>query len=125
MDENSCTTTIKYSWFTRNPFRSTYFACLGMAAEMSTGALAMAYIYKREPSVSMLVTKTEAIYSKKAVGITQFTCKDGELIRNSIEKAIATGEGQTIIVKSTGTNGAGETVAEFMITWSFKMRNRK
>jgi hypothetical protein len=31
----------------QNPFRSTYFACLSMAAEMSTGALALG-IYIKE-----------------------------------------------------------------------------
>ena len=32
-------TVVKYSWFTKNPFRSIYFACLAMAAELSTGLL--------------------------------------------------------------------------------------
>ncbi len=37
----SCTVTVPFKWFTKNPFRSTYFACLSMAAEMSTVILAM------------------------------------------------------------------------------------
>jgi hypothetical protein len=32
---------VPYRWFSQNPFRSTYFACLSMAAEMSTGLLGM------------------------------------------------------------------------------------
>ncbi|HVG41559.1 MAG TPA: hypothetical protein VM888_08095, partial [Chitinophagaceae bacterium] len=36
--EEECTVSVPYKWFTQNPFRSTYFACLSMAAEMSTGA---------------------------------------------------------------------------------------
>jgi hypothetical protein len=67
IDENSCTATVPYKWFTRNPFRSTYFACLGMAAEMSTGALCIAHLYKKKPPVSMLVIKVEGEYIKKAV----------------------------------------------------------
>lgn len=43
-----------------------------MAAEMSTGILALAHIHKRQPSVSMLVIKMEAHYHKKAVGPTLF-----------------------------------------------------
>lgn len=46
-------------------FRSTYFACLAMAAEMSTGALAMAHLYHSDPPVSMLVVKLESEYFKK------------------------------------------------------------
>jgi hypothetical protein len=125
IDENSCTTTIRYSWLTRNPFRSIYFACLGMAAEVSTGALGLAHIYKREPGLSMLVTKMEGNYYKKAVGTIHFFCEDGISIRDTVEKAISTGEGQMITARSVGTNSAGEPVAEFFITWSFKTRSRK
>ena len=73
LSEQACTTVVPYKWFSQNPFRSTYFACLAMAAEMSTGILALAQLYKRKPSVSMLVVKLEANYTKKAVGKTYFT----------------------------------------------------
>lgn len=122
MDEERCVTTIPYKWFTRNPFRSTYFACLSMAAEMSTGVLAMTHIQRRKPSVSLLVVKLEANYLKKAVGRTYFTCTDGGLIKKTIEQAVVTGEGVTARVCSIGTNEAGEVIAEFFITWSFKVR---
>lgn len=125
IDEKSCTVTVPYKWFSQNPFRSTYFACLSMAAEMSTGSLCMAHIYKRKPPVSMLVVKTEAEYFKKAVDKTSFICEDGELIRDTIEKAITTGEAKTIRARSVGKNKQGETVAEFYITWSFKVKSTK
>ena len=123
LDASACTVTVPYKWFTRNPFRSTYFACLAMAAEMSTGALWMAQLYKRKPSVSMLVVHLEANYFKKATGRTHFQCSDGLLISDAIQKAIATGEGQTIRARSAGANPSGEPVAEFFITWSFKIRS--
>src|SRR5689334_15423931 len=65
----SCAVTVPYGWRTRNPFRCTYFACLSMAAEMSTGLLAMAQVYGRQPKVSMLVTGLTARYFKKATGL--------------------------------------------------------
>src|SRR5437773_3569297 len=92
IDENSCTTVVPYKWFTKNPFRSTYFACLSMAAEMSTGALCLAHLYKRKPAVSMLVVKVEGEYFKKATGKTSFTCEDGLLIKQTIEEAVKTRE---------------------------------
>ncbi|MBK5272007.1 MAG: DUF4442 domain-containing protein, partial [Bacteroidia bacterium] len=67
-DERHCVVTVPYKWFSKNPFRSTYFACLNMAAEMSTGALAMAHLYKSITPVSMLVVKVESEYFKKATG---------------------------------------------------------
>ena len=120
--EQACSVTVPYKWLSQNPFRSTYFACLAMAAEMSTGALAMAHLYKRKPQVSMLVTKLAAEYHKKAVGGTVFTCEEGQQLNATIEKAIATGEGQEFTARSTGKNEAGEVVAVFFITWSFKAK---
>ena len=123
-NEKKCVTTVPYKWFSKNPFRSTYFASLAMAAEMSTGALALAYVYKRKPSVSMLLVKLEAEYFKKATGKTKFVCEDGELFQKAIEESIATGEARTVKARSIGTNKEGETVADFIITWSFKARRR-
>lgn len=123
LDEKHCVTVVPYKWLTQNPFKSTYFASLSMAAEMSTGLLSMMHIYKRQPAVSMLVVKLEANYFKKATGKTYFTCEDGDKIIATIEESIATGEGTTFTAKSVGKNNAGETVAEFFVTWSFKKKN--
>lgn len=122
LDENKCEVTVPFKWFSQNPFRSTYFACLSMAAEMSTGALALGHLYKRKPAVSMLVVKTEGEYFKKAVDTTTFVCEDGLQIKRMIEEAVATTESRTIRAKTIGKNKAGELVAEFYITWSFKTR---
>ncbi len=124
IDENSAMVTVPYKWFSQNPFRSTYFACLAMAAEMSTGLLAMMHTYKRTPAVSMLVVGLEASYHKKATGKTTFICEAGSHINALIEEAISTGEGKTIRTTSTGVNDKGELVAEFFITWSFKSKGK-
>ena len=123
-NEEECKVTVPFKWFSQNPFRSTYFACLSMAGEMSTGALAMSHVYKRQPAISMLVTHTEGLYFKKATEVTTFVCRDGRAIKETIERAIATGEAQTIVARSEGTNKKGEPVATFLITWSFKVKNR-
>ncbi|HEY4111926.1 DUF4442 domain-containing protein [Puia sp.] len=122
VDGDHCVVTVAYRWFTRNPFRSTYFACLSMAAEMSTGVLAMARVYKHTPSVSMLVVHSEAAYFKKATGLTRFVCNDGAAIKAAVDQAIATGDSATVKARSIGTNAAGDPIAEFFITWSFKVK---
>ena len=124
IDEEKCMVSIPYKWFSQNPFRSTYFACLAMAAEMTTGSLGLMYLHKRKPAVSMLVVKLEAVYFKKAVGLTVFTCADGEKIKNTIEQAIATGEGQAFTATSHGVNEQGEKIADFFITLSFKAKTK-
>lgn len=117
-----CTVSVPYKHFTRNPFRSTYFACLSMAAEMSTGLLAMANIYGRKPAVSMLITEMEGQFHKKAKDLTFFTCSEGEQIRQVIVAAISTGQSQEMKAHSIGKNRRGETIAEFWFTWSFKAK---
>ena len=122
VDENKTVVTVPYKWFSQNPFRSTYFACLAMAAEMSTGLLAMMHTYKTDPAISMLVVGLEATYYKKATCITYFTCDAGKEISDTIAEAIRTGEGRSVKAKSVGTNKDGELVATFFITWSFKAK---
>jgi len=125
LDENKSVVSIPYKWFSQNPFRSTYFACLAMAAELTTGSLSMMHLHKRTPAVSMLVVKLEAVYFKKATGITIFTCEDGQLLKATIEKAIATGEGESFTATSHGVNKQGEKIADFFITWSFKKKSNQ
>ena len=101
-DENMCAVKVPYKWLSQNPFKSTYFACLSMAAEMSTGLLGLMHIHKRQPAVSMLVVKIEGNFIKKATGITVFTCEDGSNIRKTIEDAVISNEGKIITAKSYG-----------------------
>ncbi|MEP7164212.1 MAG: thioesterase [Ferruginibacter sp.] len=123
-DENQSVVTVPYKWFSKNPFRSTYFACLSMAAEMSTGILAMAQIYKREPPISLLVIKTEGTFLKKATGITIFTCNDGAVFQQAVNEAAASGKSTTVAARSTGKDKNGDIIAEFVITWSFKAKSK-
>ena len=64
-DAESCTVKIRYSWFSKNPFKSIYFAVEAMAAEMCSGMLAFGQVYKRNPKISMLVVKMEVNFIKK------------------------------------------------------------
>lgn len=117
-----CAVSIHFKWLTQNPFRSTYFASLSMAAELSTGVLAMAHVFRRKPAVSMLVTNIEGKFHKKATGLTVFECRQGEAIRNTIAAATDLKTPQEIKAHSVGKNREGEVVAEFWITWSFKVK---
>lgn len=122
VNEERCIVTVPFKWFTKNPFRSTYFACLSMAAEMSTGILAMAAIYKQPVAISMLVTGIEGKFYKKATGLTRFVCEEGISIKEIVQKAIEDKESHSILVVATGYNQDNERVAEFRITWSFKVK---
>ena len=120
-----CEITVPFKYLNQNPFRSTYFAVLAMAAEMSTGMLGVIATNKSKPSVSMLVTHLEADFVKKATGLTTFTCTQGKELTAKVEEAILTGEGTTFEALSIGTSQTGEVEARFRVQWSFKARLNK
>jgi len=122
LNEKSCQVSVPYRWLNKNPFKSTFWAVLGMAAEMSTGALVMMYTYKLDPSVSIIVGDCSGEFVAKAKDVTTFVCHDGESIAETVTKAIQTGEPQEVLCKAVGHSEAGEEVARFTFTWKMKKR---
>jgi len=116
--------TIPLWWMSQNPFKSIYFAAQCSAAELSTGLLAIIAIADHG-NISMLLTKVEAKYTKKATSKTTFVCEDGQLILNAVQAAIDTGEGQFVTATSTGIQKSGEVVSVTRLTWSFRVRGAK
>jgi phage terminase large subunit-like protein len=124
VNEHSSAISIRYSWFSKNPFQSIYFACLAMAAEMASGVLALVHTTGRKPTVSMLVFNMQASFHKKAIGKILFICEDGDKIKSAIEQAITSGEGVTCSALSRGFDEQQNCVAEFNITWTFKQKKK-
>jgi hypothetical protein len=122
ISKEQCVVTVKHRWFNQNPFKSMYFAVQAMAAELTTGALVMMQIKKSGKNISMLVANNNSNFSKKATGRITFTCNDGHLIEEAIKQTIATGEGQTIWMKSVGVNEKREQVSEMNFEWSIKLK---
>ena len=124
ISDTSCTTSVRYRWINQNPFKSMFWAVQAMAAELSTGALVMSVIRESGQPISMLLVNNKATFSKKAVGRINFVCEDGEKIKEAIEKAIETGEGQTCWMHSKATNKEGEIVSQFDFEWTLKLKNK-
>jgi hypothetical protein len=118
---DECVTRVRHRWINQNPFQSMYFAVQAMAAELSTGALVMRLISESGQRVSMLVASNETRFGKKARGLIAFTCHDGALAKQALERAIASGEGQTVWMTSVGTNEQGEQVSQFRFEWTLKL----
>lgn len=122
IDEQKAMTTVKHRWINQNPFKSMFWAVQGMAAELSTGVLVMNEIQKSGKKISMLVANNKAAFTKKATGRITFTCEEGHLIADAIQKTIATGEGQTCWMKSVGINSDGVEVSTFHFEWTVKVK---
>lgn len=121
--KENCLVTVKHRWFNQNPFNSMYFAVQAMAAEFTTGALVMYQIKESGKSISMLVANNKSSFTKKATGRITFECNQGNAIKDTIQKAIETKEGQTLWLTSIGINEKGEQVSEMQFEWTIKVRN--
>jgi len=125
MSMQKASISLPYNYLNKNPFRSIYFADLSMAAELSTGILAMAHVEKNPIPVSMLVLGVKAEFVKKAKTRIIFTCFQGELLEKTISQSIAENEGRTCEVFTEGLDADGEVVARFWFTWTFKPKNQQ
>lgn len=118
-----CKATVTHRWINQNPFNSMYFAVQAMAAELTTGALVMNEIQQSGKKISMLVAHNKSSFSKKATGTITFICKDAQLVREGMSKALETGEGQTFWLKSIGYNQENIQVSEMDFQWTVKVKN--
>jgi hypothetical protein len=100
-----------------------YWAVQGMAAELATGAMVLKQIRASGRRISMLITTSNATFVKKATGRITFICSDGALVVKALEKATRTGEGQTVWMKSVGTDSDGDEVSSFNFEWTIKLKN--
>ena len=123
LSDNRSLLQMKYKYLNKNPFGSIYFACLSMAGELASGMLAASITYKSNPKLSMLVVGVKINFTKKAVGVIFFECNQGREISEVIKKSIITGKGQTIDVLTVAKNNQGDVVADFLIKWSFKVKD--
>ena len=122
IDDKKAIVTVTHRWFNQNPFNSMFWAVQGMAAELSTAAMMIGQIKDCGHKISMLVANNNASFTKKATGKITFTCEDGHQIKEAIDKTIATGDGQTIWMKSVGVNTDGVVVSTFNFEWTIRVK---
>ncbi len=123
MNEQEAVATVKHRWINQNPFKSLYWATQGMASELATGILVMVGIANSGKKISMLVRHQQGTFTKKATGRIRFVCKDVALVKEAIEKTIASGEGETIVMTAEGFDEQGDSVSKFEYTWGLKVKS--
>lgn len=122
LDGELCETLVPFGWRTQNPFGSIYFAALSMAAELSCAGLALSAARGAPVPVSVLPVHLEGSFEKKATGDTRFTCRDGAALYETVNRALASGEGETVRTTTVGAMKDGTVVSRFTFDWSFKKK---
>ena len=123
VDAQTSVVSVKHRWINQNPFKSMFWAVQGMAAELATGALVIGYAQNSGKKISTLVASNNAIFTKKATGRIHFVCEEGDKIKATIDRALATGKGQVCWMKAIGTNSEGIQVSEFNFEWTVKLKS--
>jgi len=118
LDENGCKVVLKDRFWIRNPFGSIFWAVMGMAAEMSTGALIYAYV--SGSNTKYILTGMKSEFLKKLRGKSFYFCRAGQEMRQYLSSLENPGEAITVILPVTAFNLAGQTVAEFQFYWQLK-----
>ena len=77
IDSQKSIVTAPHNFLNKNPFKSIYFAVLSMAAELSTGILALMHVNKKDKKISMLVIEMQSKFYKKATTKVKFICENG------------------------------------------------
>lgn len=122
INDKESVATVKHKWINQNPFKSLYWATQGMASELTTGILIMKQIEQSGKNISLLVIHEQGSFTKKATGRINFICKDGAIVKDAINKTIASGEGETITMTSEGFDEQGDSVSKFEYTWGLKIK---
>lgn len=110
----------------RNHLGSMYFGALCVGADTAGGLMAFRLIQKSGKKISLIFKDFQAEFLKRPEGgDVYFTCTDGEVIRDLVDRVIATGERHNATVRVTATVPAvapDEPVAQFVLTLSLKMK---
>jgi acyl-coenzyme A thioesterase PaaI-like protein len=112
----------------RNHLGGMYFAVLAAGADLAAGFLAMEEIRKSGEPISLLFKNVQAEFLKRAEGDVLFTCEEGVLLADLVEKAIETGERVELavtVVATVPSKLGAEPVARFILTLSLKRQEQK
>jgi hypothetical protein len=132
LDEELSVAVVPFRWCNKNPFRSMYFAVQSMAAELSTAAPVFMALKGIDADVAVIIVDLKAEFVKKAQTKVYFQCLAYEEIKEAVYQLNDAGDGSeggatnntaTVTIKTVGKDDAGDEVAIFYFTWSFKRRS--
>ena len=123
LNKERAVVTVTLNFLNKNPFKSMFWAVQGMAAELATGAIILSEVRNSTVPISMLVTRNEAEFLKKAKGKITFTCTDVALLKNQFAKHLQSETGTRFWMQSEGVDEQGEVVSRFRFEWSVKAKD--
>jgi len=125
VSERRCEVRIPLNWRTRNHLKSMYFGALCMGADIAGGLIAFHLMRKAKAKVSFVFKDVRGEFLKRPEGDVHFSCEDGALIGELMQRTLATGEREEAkveVVARVPKKLGDEPVARFELTLSLKKR---
>ncbi len=116
-----CKVLLPFRKIIKNHLGSVYFGALAVGADTCVGMLAFDKISKSGKKINLVFKSFKADFLKRAEGETLFVCEEGAKIDEMIAQTLASGERVNTPLKAYATVN-GETVAEFELTLSLKVK---
>ncbi|MNU88540.1 hypothetical protein D3C71_783520 [compost metagenome] len=113
---------IKLRRRTKNHLKSMYFGALAVGADVTAGLHAFYFCDELNVRPSFAFKGMKAEFVKRAETDVEFSCTEGQIIREQVLKAIQTNERQNHWVKVTAKDLNGDIVALFEMEISVKIK---
>jgi len=116
----TCEIEIPFRKIVKNHVGSMYFGALAIGAEASVGLLAVQEIESRRPLRTSFIFKEFQIeFLKRAEGPTVFICTEGDMVTETMDKAIASETRSNQKISGTAFC-KGEEIAKYSLVLSLK-----
>ena len=122
VEATECRVTLPGGWRTQNPFKSTYWAAQGMAAEMAAGVIPYAYVQAADVPIRMILSGTSGRFVKMCKTKSIFTCEVGALVESAMRETLSTGRSVTCDLSCIGRDESGDVISEWTFEWNFRAR---
>ncbi|MGZ8779500.1 MAG: DUF4442 domain-containing protein [Thermoanaerobaculia bacterium] len=126
INDRGCVIRIPLNWRTRRrDIHAMYLGVLCMGADVAAGLPAFDLVRRKKARVSFIFKDIRAEFLKRAEGDVHFTNVDGAMVKDLIDRALASGEREEATVRVTATvpkKLGDEPVARFELTLSVKAR---
>ena len=126
LSADRCVVRIPLNWITRRrDIKAMYLGTLCMGADVAGGLIAFNLVRRSGARVSFVFKDIRGEFLKRAEGDVDFTCNDGPLVQDLVQRALAGDDRQeaTVTIIATVPKKLGdEPVARFALTLSVKKK---
>ena len=126
IDDAHCVVRVPLNWRTkRHDIHAMYLGTLCMGADVAGGLIAFNLVRRSGARVSFVFKDIRGEFLKRAEGDVDFTCNDGPLVQDLVQRALAGDDRQeaTVTIIATVPKKLGdEPVARFALTLSVKKK---